>query len=199
MGANVITFSGTPTAAGTFAYTIPLTGGCGVVNATGTIIVTPNNTVTSNAARTLCINSALSPAITHTTTGATGIGTATGLPAGVTAAWASNTITISGTPTAAGTFNYTIPLTGGCGTVNATGQIIVNINTAATVANTTLCIGTTISRTQATTGATGIGTATGLPAGVTVSWAANVITFSGTPTAAGTFAYTIPLTEAVEW
>jgi hypothetical protein len=29
-----------------------------------------------------------------------GIGTATGLPAGVTAAWASNTITISGTPTA---------------------------------------------------------------------------------------------------
>ncbi|MBK7807556.1 MAG: hypothetical protein IPJ51_14870 [Saprospiraceae bacterium] len=192
--ANTITISGTPTAAGTFNYTIPLSGGCGTVNATGTIIVTPNNTVTSNAARTLCINSALSPAITHTTTGATGIGTATGLPAGVTAAWASNTITISGTPTAAGTFNYTIPLTGGCGTVNATGQIIVNINTAATVANTTLCIGTTISRTQATTGATGIGTATGLPAGVTVSWAANVITFSGTPTAAGTFAYTIPLT-----
>ncbi|MBK7807565.1 MAG: carbohydrate binding domain-containing protein [Saprospiraceae bacterium] len=192
--ANTITISGTPTAAGTFNYTIPLSGGCGTVNATGTIIVTPNNTVTSNAARTLCINSALSPAITHTTTGATGIGTATGLPAGVTATWAANTITISGTPTAAGTYNYTIPLTGGCGTVNATGQIIVNINTAATVANTTLCIGTTISRTQATTGATGIGTATGLPAGVTVSWAANVITFSGTPTAAGTFAYTIPLT-----
>ncbi|SHG08201.1 hypothetical protein, partial [Flavisolibacter ginsengisoli] len=36
------------------------------------------------------------------------------------------TITISGTPTASGTFNYTIPLTGGCGSVNATGTITVN-------------------------------------------------------------------------
>ncbi|MFM8486969.1 MAG: hypothetical protein ACKOCH_11575, partial [Bacteroidota bacterium] len=36
--------------------------------------------------------------ITHATTGATNIGTATGLPPGVTAHWASNVITISGTP-----------------------------------------------------------------------------------------------------
>jgi hypothetical protein len=42
----------------------------------------------------------------------------TGLPAGVTASWVSNTITIGGTPTA-GTFNYSIPLTGGCGSVIA--------------------------------------------------------------------------------
>jgi hypothetical protein len=53
---------------------------------------------TAGSAPTLCISTALA-AITHTT-GATGIRTATGLPAGVTAAWASNTITISGTPTA---------------------------------------------------------------------------------------------------
>ena len=32
----------------------------------------------------------------------------------------------SGTPTTSGTFNYTIPLTGGCGNVNATGTIVVN-------------------------------------------------------------------------
>jgi hypothetical protein len=79
----------------------------------------------------LCINTALT-AITHTTTGATGIGTAINLPAGVTAAWASNTITISGTPTASGTFNYSIPLTGGCGSVNAIGTIIVNPQPAVT-------------------------------------------------------------------
>ncbi|MBK8671334.1 MAG: hypothetical protein IPN89_18590 [Saprospiraceae bacterium] len=79
-----------------------------------------NNTSSSaSSTPTLCINSALTN-ITHTTTGATGIGTATGLPTGVGAAWASNTITISGTPTVSGAFNYTIPLTGGCGTVNAT-------------------------------------------------------------------------------
>jgi len=46
----------------------------------------------------------------------------------VSAAWATNTITISGTPTATGTFNYSIPLTGGCGTVNATGTITVNVD-----------------------------------------------------------------------
>ena len=50
-----------------------------------------------------------------------------GLPAGVNAAWLGNVITISGTPTASGTFNYSIPLTGGCGAVNATGTITVNI------------------------------------------------------------------------
>ncbi|WP_217652915.1 lamin tail domain-containing protein, partial [Flavisolibacter ginsengisoli] len=126
--AGVVTISGTPTAAtgSPFNYSILLTGGCGSVNATGTITVTAANTVgAASSTPTLCINTALAPNITHTTTGATGIGAATGLPAGVTAAWASNTITISGTPTASGTFNYTIPLTGGCGSVNATGTITV--------------------------------------------------------------------------
>ncbi|TAE62286.1 MAG: hypothetical protein EAY77_07760, partial [Flavobacteriia bacterium] len=95
------------------------------LNSAITITVTPNNTVTApTATPTLCVNTALT-AITHTTTGASGIGTATGLPAGVTATWAADTITISGTPTASGTFAYTIPLTGGCGTINATGTITV--------------------------------------------------------------------------
>jgi hypothetical protein len=195
--ANLITISGTPTASGTFNYTIPLTGGCGAVNATGTITVTQANTVgAASSTPTLCINTALT-AITHTTTGATGIGTATGLPAGVTAAWATNVITISGTPTASGTFNYTIPLTGGCGSVNATGTITVSpVNTPGTASSTpTLCINTALTNiTRTTTGATGVGTATGLPAGVTTAWAANVITISGTPTASGTFNYSIPLT-----
>ena len=85
----------------------------------------PSNTTTSaSSSPTVCSNNALTN-ITHSTTGATGIGTATGLPTGVSAAWSTNTITISGTPTASGTFNYSIPLTGGCGPVNATGTITV--------------------------------------------------------------------------
>jgi uncharacterized protein (TIGR02145 family) len=84
------------------------------------------NTVSAaSATPSVDVNTALT-AITHTTTGATGIGTATGLPAGVTASWAANTITISGTPTAIGIFNYNIPLTGGIGSVSATGTITVN-------------------------------------------------------------------------
>ena len=77
---NIITISGTPTAAGIFNYSIPLSGGCNTVFATGTITVNPNNTVTLvSVPQTLCVNTALTT-ITHTTTGATGIGTATGLP-----------------------------------------------------------------------------------------------------------------------
>ncbi|SEI55876.1 beta strand repeat-containing protein, partial [Flavobacterium terrigena] len=202
---NIITITGTPTTAvgSPFNYTIPLTGGCGTVDATGTISVTPENTVTAaSSTPTLCVNSALTTSITHTTAGATGIGTPINLPPGVTASWSGNTITITGTPsTAVGSpFNYTIPLTGGCGAVNATGTITVNLNNTVSAASTTptLCVNTplTLSITHNTTGATGIGTPTDLPPGVTASWSGDVITISGTPTTAvgSPFNYSIPLT-----
>ena len=200
---NSISISGTPTATGIFNYTIPLTGGCGTVNATGTITVTAANTAgAASSTPTLCISNVLTN-ITHTTTGATGIGSATGLPAGVSAAWASNTITISGIPTVTGTFNYSIPLTGGYGSVNATGTITVTaVNIAGTASsNPTLVVNTalTTSIMIATTGATGIlndavSGSNGLPAGVSATWASNMITISGTPSASGIFSYSIPLT-----
>ena len=93
-----------------------------------TVTIAADNTVSSNATRTTCINTILSPTITHIATGATGIGTPSGLPAGLTASFASNTVIISGTPITSGTFHYSIPLTGGCQTVNATGTIIVDID-----------------------------------------------------------------------
>jgi gliding motility-associated-like protein len=95
------------------------------------VTINADNTVsTPSSTPTLCINTVLIP-ITHTTTGATGISNdgvdgANGLPTGVSSTWALNTITISGTPTANGVFNYSIPLTGGCGSVNAIGTITVN-------------------------------------------------------------------------
>jgi hypothetical protein len=97
----------------------------------------PSNTASAaSSSPTVCSNNALTN-ITHSTTGATGITNsgvsgANGLPTGVSASWLGNTITISGTPTLAGTYNYTIPLTGGCGTVNATGTITVTAPTTPT-------------------------------------------------------------------
>jgi hypothetical protein len=97
----------------------------------------PSNTASAaSSSPTVCSNNALTN-ISHSTTGATGITNsgvsgANGLPAGVSATWASNTITVSGTPTAAGTYTYSIPLTGGCGTVNATGTITVTAPTTPT-------------------------------------------------------------------
>ena len=281
---NTITINGTPTAPGTYNYSIPLAGGCGSVSATGTITVSGQPTAAAGGTQTICSNgtatvsgatssngtiawtengagsitsgattltpiytaaagdagntvtltmtvsnspctaatatysvvvlanntvsaassspnlciSTLMADITHTTTGATGIGLASGLPTGVTASWASNTITISGTPTAFGTFNYSIPLTGGCGSLNATGTIIVNPNNTvgAASASPTLCVNTALATaiTHTTTGATGIGTPTNLPAGVSASWTSNTITISGTPSVSGVFSYSIPLT-----
>jgi hypothetical protein len=181
---NTITISGTPTASGSFNYTIPLTGACGSANATGTITVTPAMTAgAASSTPTACLNAAITN-ITHSTTGATGIGSATGLPAGVTATWATNTITISGTPTATGTFSYTIPLTGGCGSANATGTITVNgANTVGTASSApSICTGSTMTAiTHTTTGATGFGYPSGLPGGLNVSFSSNTLTISGTP------------------
>jgi hypothetical protein len=104
---------------------VNLEGGCGSVSASGTITVIQNVVTLSSAANTnaqsLCENATLTN-ITYTTQGATGASFA-GLPTGVSGSWASNLITISGSPAASGT--YTITLTGGCGTVNVTGSISV--------------------------------------------------------------------------
>ena len=157
----------------------------------------PTNTVGgATSAPTLMVNTGLTP-ITHSTTNATGIGTATGLPTGVTASWSANRITISGTPSSSGTFSYNIPLSGGCGCVNATGTITVTAPCATGAASTTPTL--TLNKaltpiTHTTTSATGIGSATGLPSGVSAAWVSNVIIIMGTPSASGNFNYTIPLT-----
>jgi LruC domain-containing protein len=90
------------------------------------VVWTPCATRTVGAASsapTPNINTAMIT-ITHATTNVTGISSSTGLPAGVTASYASNTISISGTPTASGIFNYTIT-PNGCGSATATGTITV--------------------------------------------------------------------------
>ncbi|MDD2673678.1 MAG: T9SS sorting signal type C domain-containing protein [Flavobacterium sp.] len=113
--------------AGTYTGTITVRTSGGCVSASKTFTMQFNKAASiASSSPTLCQNTLMTP-ITHTTTGTTSIGAPTGLPIGVSASWASNTITISGTPTQSGTFNYSIPLTGSCsGTVNATGTITVN-------------------------------------------------------------------------
>ncbi|MDX6180810.1 T9SS sorting signal type C domain-containing protein [Flavobacterium sp. Fl-77] len=104
------------------------------------ITVQPNTSVgAASSTPNVCAGTPMTT-ITHTTAGATGIGAPSGLPAGVTASWATNTITITGTPTVGGSYNYSIPLIGSCGpTVFATGTINVSgaapLATAATSPN----------------------------------------------------------------
>lgn len=151
LSGNTITISGNPTNPGpsaiTYIYTIPVNG-CGpAVNATGSFTVTPNNTAGTITSNTFCQGSALLAGVTQSTTRATGIGAATGLPPGVSVSWASNQITFTGTPTTFGTFNYTIPLTGGCGLISAAGTITVNaapvVNPSSSFTSQSRCINTT--------------------------------------------------------
>jgi len=91
-------------------------------------------TLTSSAGsnnQTVCINSPINK-ITYTTTGGATGATFSGLPTGTTGSWANNTITISGTPSVSGTFNYTITLTSNCSTITDTGSIIVYPNATST-------------------------------------------------------------------
>jgi hypothetical protein len=199
-----VTISGIPTDTGTFNYMIILTGDCGnkTITANGTITVKPNNnpiTLTSATGtdnQTVCINTPITN-ITYTTTGATGA-TFTDLPPGVIGNYADGNITISGIPTASGTFNYSVTLKGTCG--NVMGSITVKPNNTITLTsdvgtdNQTVCINTPITNiTYTTTGATGA-MFSGLPAGITGKYEGDNITISGIPTVSGTFNYTITLT-----
>jgi len=208
---GVFTISGSPTVAGTFNYTVNTTGTCVQTSATGTITVTPNATLalTSPAAtttQTVCINHAITN-ITYQW-GASGTdATVTGLPAGVTATpGAGGVVTISGTPTVFGTFPYTIQTVGPCvnptlnGTITVTAESVISLSTAPATENQELCINSAITTIKyAVSGSATNITVTGLPAGVTGTFAAGELTIIGTPTVSGTFNYTVtPVGPCVE-
>jgi len=189
----------------TFEFTSDGSGTRGSGFAIDIACVVAANTISLTSAagtddQTVCVATAITD-ITYATTGATGA-TFSGLPAGISGSWSADVVTISGTPTETGIFNYTVTLTGGSGTGEATGTITVTADMTAGAASSTptLCINTLLTDiTHATTLATGItgdgvDGANGLPAGVSATWAGDVITISGTPSAAGTFNYSIPLT-----
>ncbi|GAA3752302.1 hypothetical protein GCM10022422_42140 [Flavobacterium ginsengisoli] len=123
--------------------------GCTSTSAGITNTVTPNNTITLTSAagtdsQTVCANTAITN-ITYSTNGATGVNFGI-LPAGISGIWSGNVATISGTPTVNSTnsYNYTITLTGGCGTITATGTINVDsLPVGGSIAGgTTVCSGT---------------------------------------------------------
>ena len=204
--ANIVTISGTSTVSGTFNYMVTLTGGCGIVTAIGTITVKPNFIAgTASSDQTICYNA--TPASLTSTD-------ATGGSSPYTYQWQINNsgwqningaTTLSYSPgTLTTTTQYRLAFTDAgmpsCGTVYSnTVTIIVTPNNTITLTsaagtdNQTDCTNTSITNIIYTTsGATGA-TVGGLPTGVNGTWAANVLTISGTPTTSGTFNYMVTL------
>lgn len=149
---SVVTISGIPATAGTYAYTITTTQSSGTAaSLTGTI------TVVAAIAPTLVLTSGTTTQSTYVGTaitnivytyggGATGVNV-TGLPSGVTATinTTAKTVTISGTPTVTNTGSYSVVTTGGSGSaVTLTGTITVNaVTTLATPSGITASTTTT--------------------------------------------------------
>ena len=200
--AGTVTISGTPTANGTFHYTVTLD--CSE-KAEGRITANEANTIeaTNGKDRTVCESIAMSPNIIYSTTGATGADFL-GLPNGISGDFntSDGKITISGTPTETGTFEYTVTLTGGCSsTVTATGTITVNPLTNIVFDDNgphrKTCVNEPLSPDIiCTTIGTTIVECEGLPPGITENFdeSTGTITISGKPSESGMFDYKISLT-----
>jgi uncharacterized repeat protein (TIGR01451 family) len=190
------TISGTPTVSGTFSYTVTVkdsAGNTGTVNCSVTVNPPPSaNCVSITAVQGF-------PITPVTMVGSGGVGgpytfSATGLPAGLTMSTGG---TISGTPTVSGTFSYTVTVkdsAGNTGTVNC--SVTVNPPPSANCVSIAAVQGFPITPvTMVGSGGTGgpyTFSATGLPAGLTMSTGG---TISGTPTVSGTFSYTVTVTD----
>ncbi|MGD0632573.1 MAG: putative Ig domain-containing protein [Terracidiphilus sp.] len=193
------TISGTPTVTGTFNYTVTITdaaGHTGTLNCSVTVVPP----VTANCG---CLTATEGVAISPVTlTGSGGSGgpytfSATGLPAGLTL---SSSGVLSGTPTVSGTFNYVVTVTDNSGH-SGTVKCSITVNAPPPVTSKCACDSGKegVALTPVTmVGSGGVGgpytfTATGLPAGVTISSSG---TISGTPTVSGTFNYTVTITDS---
>jgi gliding motility-associated-like protein len=196
---GTVTISGTPTQSGIFTYTVSATGLCVPKILTGKITVNPDVAITPNTTtsiQTVCINTPIQ-SINFSLANATGA-TVTNLPLGVTGSYSNGSFVISGTPTQSGVFNYTVTATGTCVSATATGTLTVNPDVTLVLSsadkNQTLCVNTALTNiTYTATNATGA-TVTGLPAGLTGSFAGGIFTISGMPSEYGTFTYTVTAT-----
>ncbi|HLJ47001.1 MAG TPA: putative Ig domain-containing protein [Bryobacteraceae bacterium] len=205
--AGVIT--GTPTTAGTFAFSATVTDSTvsdtRPPSATGQfqIVVNPALTVTPATLPTGTVNTPYPSTTLNATGGTTPYSwtiSAGALPPGLSL---SNAGAISGTPTQAGTFSFTANVVD-FGDRSASGRFQIVVNPPPlTVQPAILPTGTVnvaypstaLSATGGTTPFTWSVTAGALPAGLSLS-AAGVI--SGTPTAAGTFSFTATVTDAAQ-
>ncbi|MCC7520764.1 MAG: T9SS type A sorting domain-containing protein [Flavobacteriaceae bacterium] len=183
---------------GPVTYTVTSTPStlCERIN-TVNVTVLPNTTfawTSGDDTQTVCVETAITD-IVYTVTNGTGA-SASGLPTGVIGTYSSGTYTLSGTPTAVGTFDYAVWGTGTCEPSMAlTGTIVVDPNTTLALTsgetNQTVNNGSSITDIVYTVTNGTSANVTGLPTGVSGTYNAGVFTISGLPTQVGTFNYSV--------
>ena len=117
------------------------------------------------------------------------------IAAGLTGNYSAGVITISGTPTASGSFKINL-IGSGCASAEPTISITFTPGNTITLrsgdnGSPVVCNGIAITNIRFnTTGADGA-SVSGLPNGLSGAWSSNVYTISGTPTETGVFPYTV--------
>ena len=196
--------SGTPTATGTFTPTVQVTDALGgVATRALSIRIYPQLSVSTSSPMPVGI---VGSAYNQTLAAAGGSGTYTNwaitagaLPNGLSLN--ATTGAITGSPTVANTFTFTVRVTDSVG-FTASQSLTITVNPTLTVSTTSLpngTAGTAYSQTLAATGGTGTYTtwalASGtLPLGLTLNTSTGVIT--GTPTIATTSTFTVTVKDS---
>jgi large repetitive protein len=194
--------SGTPTALGTFNFTVQVTNGsCSQTQAYSITVNCPNITFTNTTASNATVGSAysLNASVTGNTQTVT-YSVSPALPAGLSLN--TSTGAISGTPTAtAAVATYTVTASQSSGvctvTQNYTFSVVCSTISISPSTLSNGVVGSAYSQTLTQTGLTGTPTwsvsAGTLPTGLTLNATSGVI--SGTPTATGTFNFTVQVTD----
>ncbi len=180
----------------TVTYTIAAAGGCAVVTALTSVIITPLPTATISYSGTPFCNTLTTPqSVTLSGTNAYTGGTYSALPTGLTLDPSTGDI-IPGTSTP-GTYtvSYVIGAAGGCAVVTATTNVVITPLPTATISYTGTPFCNTLTPPQAVTlngtnAYTG-GTYSALPAGLTVNAGSGAITPSSSTPGDYTITYTI--------
>jgi hypothetical protein len=201
LDASTGTVSGTPTTAGPFSYSIRATDNASAfVQASSSGTIAPALALTSSPSASAQVGQSYSQ--TNSASGGTGpysYSLASGaLPAGTSLD--TSTGTVSGTPTAPGSFNYAIKVTDAAmatAQASSSGTIAPGPLAITPTASATTQVGQGYSQTNVASGGTTPYTysvASGsLPAGTSLDTSTGTV--SGTPTTAGPFSYSIKVTD----
>ncbi|MCC6573977.1 MAG: putative Ig domain-containing protein [Planctomycetes bacterium] len=208
-GTPTTTISGTPTVTGSYSFTVEVTDSLSNTD-TQALTIDINDPVLTITTTTLAggtqdvAYSENITAVDGTGTGYTWSVTAGSLPGGLTLTDGTPSATLDGTPTAFGTFNFTVQVTDSGSNVDTQALQIIIAPPPLVITTTTLPdgdVGTPYSELITATGGTGAGytftvTVGAQPSGLTLSSATPSGTLAGTPNAAATYNFTVTVTDS---
>jgi hypothetical protein len=212
---GTLSISGTPNTPSNISFTASVKDGAGDSIGPFSYTIAVYNPISLPATNpaTLPANTTINIAYSGTITASGGSGsgytwTVSGLSDGLTSSNNGGTLTISGTPTTAGTVTFTVSVKDSSGSSTGPITYTIAVNSVLTLPATNpatlpgiATTGTAFSGTITASGGSGTGyvfTVTGLPSdGISSSSSGGTLTISGTPTTAATITFNVSVKDSV--